>query len=86
MRRLAFLLLAAVLVVAASRPQVAATGGVPDPGQPGPYKIGFTNYVITDASRSGGALFPAGRPIAVFVWYPVDAAAITPSTPERWRP
>lgn len=59
----------------------AVAAAVPDPGQKGPYEVGFTNYMIFDSSRDGGADFPQGRPIPVFVWYPVDPDAVTPETP-----
>ena len=54
---------------------------VPDPGQKGPFEVGFTTYMIFDGSRDGGDDFPEGRPIPVFVWYPVDPDSISQAVP-----
>lgn len=45
----------------------------------GPYEVGFTWYMLTDASRSG-------RKIPVYVWYPVDPADVTAETPRAQYP
>jgi predicted dienelactone hydrolase len=44
-----------------------AAGGVPDPGQKGPYAVGFA----TDTIYNGPF-----RPIPVYVWYPADPADV----------
>jgi predicted dienelactone hydrolase len=44
-----------------------AAGGVPDPGQKGPYAVGFAADTIWNGPY---------RPIPVYVWYPVDAADV----------
>jgi predicted dienelactone hydrolase len=43
-------------------------------GDPGPYRVGHVSYLVSDAARSN-------RPVAISVWYPADAAAITAATP-----
>jgi predicted dienelactone hydrolase len=50
---------------------------VPDPGQKGPYAVGFASATITDPSR--GIYFGrpwSDRPIPVYVWFPVDPADV----------
>ncbi len=42
-------------------------------GPQGTYAVGFTYYMLHDASR-------ANRPIPVYVWYPVDPSSITAAT------
>ena len=95
MKRLMVVVFAAALLLAGqgvfdvthtSALQAAGASKVYDPGQPGPYAVGFTSYVLTDTNRSGGVDFPAGRPIPVSVWYPVDPSTITPSTPSAVYP
>ncbi len=54
-----------------------------DPGQIGPYAVGFTSFVLIDTTRNTDT---GGRPVAVYLWYPVDAADITASTPEAVYP
>jgi len=54
-----------------------------DPGQIGPYEIGFTYFMLTDASRNTDI---GGRPIPVYLWYPVDPMDITEFTPEAICP
>jgi len=44
-----------------------AAGGVPDPGQKGPYAVGFA----TDTIMNGPY-----RPAPIYVWYPVDPADV----------
>lgn len=51
---------------------------LPDPGQLGPYAVGFTSFVVTDPSRETDI---GPRPIPVSVWYPVDRRTIDESTP-----
>lgn len=55
-------------------------------GQKGPYEVGFASYLLVDSSRDPGWSGLNGRPIPVYVWYPVDRATITPSTPEAIYP
>lgn len=57
-----------------------------DLGQPGPYAAGFTHYVTIDRSRPGDGGQYRHRPIAVYVWYPVDRRTIRPKTPEAIYP
>lgn len=71
--------LVGVLLVLAA-PALAAR--VPDPGQKGPFEVGLTSYLLTDAARDGDGLTYPHRPIPVYVWYPVDPATIGGSTPE----
>lgn len=52
----------------------------------GPYAVGFTRYVITDPLRAGDGTNFQNRPIAVYVWYPVDPEMIKVSTPEAVYP
>ncbi len=52
---------------------------VPDPGEMGPYEVGFTSFLLTDASRGD-------RPIPVYLWYPVDPMDITSASPEAVYP
>jgi predicted dienelactone hydrolase len=54
-----------------------------DPAQMGPYAIGFTSFLLVDSSRN---VDTGGRPIPVFVWYPVDPADVDGSTPEAVYP
>ncbi len=56
---------------------------VPGSGQKGPYEVGHTNFLICDAERPPA---PGGRPIAVYVWYPVDPQDVDSSTPEAIYP
>jgi dienelactone hydrolase len=58
----------------------------PDPGQRGPYEVGFTSYLLTDSSRPGDGSVYAHRPIPVSVWYPVDPQRISPSSPKAMYP
>jgi predicted dienelactone hydrolase len=55
-------------------PQLAKQGN-----PAGSYEVGFTYYMIHDASRGN-------RPIPVYVWYPVVPASITGATPEAQYP
>jgi predicted dienelactone hydrolase len=64
-------------------------GNLADPGQLGPYSVGHTSFVLTDASRMSSDAwipFPIFRPIPVHVFYPVDPASINESTPEAVYP
>ena len=54
-----------------------------DPGELGPYEVGFTSFLLTDTSRNPEI---GGRPIPVYLWYPVDPVDITASTPEAVYP
>jgi hypothetical protein len=64
-------LVAAMLLLAAV--PLGAAGPEVDGGMPGPYPVGHTSFVST---------YEAGRPVAVSVWYPADAAQITPQSAE----
>ena len=82
----AFVCLIVVLGVSAP-PSYAGPGKqVYDPGQKGPYEVGFTSFVLTDPSRPGDGGTWQHRPIPVYVWYPVDPATVGPSTPEAVYP
>ena len=48
-------------------------GPASDLAKPGPYAVGHVSYMLSDSSVYA-------RPVAVSVWYPVDAATITPAT------
>lgn len=64
---------------AASLRESAAT-----PAAPGPFAAGFRYLVLEDPSRTddrGGV-----RSIPVHLWYPVDASAVGPGTPEAVYP
>lgn len=73
----------------ASLPSLEASAGGPDTigmlGQPGPYAVGFASFTVVDNSRPGAAGY-SHRPIPVYVWYPVDKASISASTPEALYP
>ena len=58
---------------------------VADPGQPGPYEVGFTQLLLVDDSRDTDSGF-GGRPIPVYLWYPVEPADIDGGTPEAAYP
>ncbi len=70
-----------LLVLVGNQPPVeAATSPDLDAiGQHGPYAIGFTSYVLTDSSRLAPSGEP-GRPIPVYLYYPVDPESVTAST------
>jgi hypothetical protein len=78
-RMLMFLLIGALLSSAAPAAPAESAAGVPDPGQKGPYEVGFEYYQVVDVSRNAGI---DGRPIAVYAWYPVDPSSISASSPE----
>jgi predicted dienelactone hydrolase len=59
--------------------QAGVAGTSPDPEQKGPYAVGHTFLMMTDASRGD-------RPIAVYVFYPVDPASVTSATPRAEYP
>jgi hypothetical protein len=61
----------------------AGTVQAHDPGQKGPFEVGFTNYLVIDPTRPGDLDFGVyeHRTIPVYVWYPVDSKAIGGSTP-----
>ena len=54
-----------------------------DPAQRGPYEVGFTSFMLTDASRNTDL---GGRPIPVYLWYPVDPMDVDGATPEAIYP
>jgi len=54
-------------------------------GQHGPYEVGFTFFLLVDESRDSDSGF-GGRPIPVYLWYPVDPADINMGTPEASYP
>ena len=58
---------------------------VADPGQRGPYEIGFTFFLLVDDTRDTDSGF-GGRPIPVYVWYPVDPADIDGGSSEAAYP
>jgi dienelactone hydrolase len=61
----------------------AGANEIPDPDLMGPYEIGFTQFMLIDASRNSDL---GGRPIPVYVWYPVSPEDIDESTPEAVYP
>ena len=61
----------------------ASAADVPNPAQKGPYEVGHTNFVVTDALRNSEI---GGRPIAIYLWYPVDAASVNDLTPRASYP
>lgn len=63
-----------------------STGGVPGPDAVGPYAVGYTSFLLTDASRPGDGGLYAHRPIPVSVWYPADRGAISDATPPAVYP
>jgi len=60
---------------------VQAGAAVADPAEKGPYEVGHVSFVVSDATRPAPAPFNV-RPIAVDLYYPVDARDITADTPE----
>ena len=54
--------------------------------QPGPYKAGFTAFVVDDPSRPGDGSTFLARPIPVYVWYPVDPETVEGMTPDAVYP
>ena len=60
-----------VVLTAGMMPALAGNP-VFDPGQKGPYAVGFATDTILDESRG----VPPGRLIPVYVWYPVDPADV----------
>jgi dienelactone hydrolase len=83
-------------VLLTSLPLLAAGPRSADPSHPGevgPYAVGHLSFVIEDPSRNaifntfpGPVPVTIARPIPVHVFYPVDAATITPATPEAVYP
>lgn len=66
-------------------PSTTRAKNVPDPGQRGPYEVGFTFVLLVDDSRDTDSPF-GGRPVPVYLWYPVDPADIDEGTPEAAYP
>jgi hypothetical protein len=56
-----------------------------DPSRKGPYAVGFERLSFVDPSRVASRT-PSGRPIAAFVFYPVDARDVSESTPKASYP
>ena len=75
MKRLSLLIVSLFVLL-----PVTAAGTYDDIGQPGPFAIGFTSFVLTDNSRSAPNGSSEGRPIPVYVWYPVDHASVDSNT------
>jgi dienelactone hydrolase len=80
-----------VVLTAGMMPALAGNP-VFDPGQQGPYAVGFTTYTITDQSRPivdppvvNGTSW-SYRPSPIYVWYPVDPAKVTGATPPAYYP
>jgi len=55
------------------------------PDSKGPFEVGFTAFTVFDPARPTVG-FPRGRPIPVFVWYPVDPQRIDAQTPKALYP
>lgn len=51
----------------------------------GPYEVGFTFFLLVDTTRDTDSFF-GGRPIPVYLWYPVDPANVDEETPEAIYP
>jgi dienelactone hydrolase len=68
-------LLVSLLVGSAS----AEPTGPADPGLSGPFEVGFTFLLLNDPGR-------AGRPIPVYLWYPVDPDEVDAGTQEAFYP
>lgn len=84
MRRLKVLpLLCVYLLLSAYTTTSAGAKAIPNPDLVGPYEIGFTSFMLTDASRNTDI---GGRPIPVYVWYPVHPGDINEFTPEAVYP
>ncbi|MBL7223159.1 MAG: alpha/beta fold hydrolase [Candidatus Brocadiae bacterium] len=83
MKRRSFAL--GVLVAFSFVVSTASAKRVADPGQRGPYEVGFTCFLLVDGSRDTDSGF-GGRPIPVYMWYPVDCADIHGETPEAAYP
>ena len=65
------------VVLAAGMMPALAGSPVFDPGQKGPYAVGFATDTIVDPDRGVTAGGPwSDRPIPVYVWYPVDPADV----------
>ncbi len=80
------LLLIVVISITMSLP-VSSTSAreIPDPGQKGPYEVGFTSFTLIDPTRNTTNRF-GGQPIPVDLWYPVDAEDVNTNTPEAIYP
>jgi hypothetical protein len=74
------------LAIGAAVGMASRVDAAPDPGQKGPYEVGFTSFVLTDTSRPGDGGAFAHRPIPVYVWYPVDASTISSSSEKAVYP
>lgn len=78
-----------MLVAAGSLPPVEASSGSSDKiemlGEPGPYAVGFTSFTVVDSSRPGAAGY-SHRPIPVYLFYPVDNAALAAGATEARYP
>ena len=77
MKQLAFCTIFASWILAIS--PAAGAQDLSDPGKIGPYTVGHTSYLLTDTDAGG-------RPVAISVWYPVDAAGVSSSTPPAIYP
>ena len=67
------LLLVATLLGVLPGPAIANGLRVPDGGEPGPFAVGHTSFVLEQAT---------GRRVAVDVWYPSDGRDVGPGTPQ----
>jgi predicted dienelactone hydrolase len=74
-----FLIVAAVALGEQFSGSVRAAN-VPDPGAVGPYAVGHTSFTVLDQSRDTTSAF-RGRPLAINVWYPVDASSVVGDSP-----
>lgn len=72
-----------VLVCCALAAGAARADQATDGGQPGPFAVGHVSLMLNDPSRTSDL---GSRPVPVEVFYPVDASAITESTPEAVYP
>lgn len=77
------LLFVSLLLSAYTATTSAGAKAIPNPDLVGPYEIGFTSFMLTDASRNTDI---GGRPLAVYVWYPADSEDIKVSTSEAIYP
>ncbi len=94
MKRTSLLAAALAVLCAPELAPVSASGpGAYDPNQVGPYAVGHTSFVIEDASRTaifntfpGPVPVAIPRPIPIHVFYPVDPATISETSPEAMYP
>jgi hypothetical protein len=83
MKKSLFATLLIVCFFVTAQPVSAGSQKAADLAQHGPYEVGFTSFVLTDPSRNAEM---GGRPIPVYLWYPVDSMDVNGTTPEAIYP